>query len=133
MKRFFLFLLLFFLVLNACRKDELKIDPNNLLIGVWNYVEYQQYTAVYARQQAFTQNPGYNFKADGTLTERKNAGWCGTPPVSYADYPGTWTITNDTMLRIDDSYWGGTTGYTLIIESVTRDSLKVNMVYELKK
>jgi len=121
------------MVLYACRKDELKIDPDNLLIGVWNYAEYQQNTIVFARQQAFTQNPAYKFNADGTLTERKNAGWCGTPPVSYADYAGTWTIVNDTLLQINDGYWGGTTSYKLDIESVTRDSLKINMVYENKK
>jgi hypothetical protein len=72
------------MVLYACRKDELKTDPDNLLIGVWNYA-------------------------------------------------GTWTIVNDTLLQINDGYWGGTTSYKLDIESVTRDSLKINMVYENKK
>lgn len=132
MKRVFLILMVLFLVLSGCRKDEIRIDRNNLLIGVWNYSEYSQNNSVYARQKDFIQNPGFKFNADGTLVERKNAGWCGTPPVTYADYDGTWTMLNDTVMQISDGYWGGTTTYKLDIESVTADSLKLNMIYEIR-
>jgi hypothetical protein len=130
MKRVILLAFMIYPVMFSCDKNKIRIDPDNLLIGVWNYADYQQNTMVYARQKEFTRNPGYKFNADGTLLERKNAGWCGTPPISYADYTGTWTILNDTLIQIKDGYWGGTTDYRIDIESVTEDSLKINMIFE---
>jgi hypothetical protein len=132
MKRIFLFVLLLCPFLNSCHKDEIRIDSDNLIVGVWNYADYQQNISVYARQKDFSDNPCLNFKDDGTLIERKNAGWCGTPPISYADYNGTWTVLNDTLLEIKVGYWGGTTNYKLDIESVSKDSLKVIMIYDNK-
>jgi hypothetical protein len=111
--------------LYSCSKEKIEIDPDNPLIGVWNYSGYTDHAQVFARSKEFSDNPGYQFNADGTLMERKNAGFCGTPPVSYADYQGTWSIINDTLVRIDVGYWGGTTVYNLDIESVDYDFLNV--------
>lgn len=61
----------------------------------------------------------------------KNAGWCGTPPISYSDYPGTWTILNDTLVEINVGYWGGTTIYKLDVESVSENSLKVVLISDI--
>jgi hypothetical protein len=130
MKRIFLLLLLPSLFLSMCQKDKISIDPENLIIGVWNLSGYHNNSVVYSRQKDFAQIPGYKFKTDGTLTERKNSGWCGTPPVSYADYDGTWSILNDTLLQIKDGYWGGTTNYKIDIESITKDSLKIQTIWE---
>jgi hypothetical protein len=132
MKRIFLLALLILPALFSCKKDEneIMINPDNKLIGVWNYKHYQGNTAVYARQKEFTDNTGYNFNLDGTLLERKISGWCATPPVSYSDYPGTWTMLNDSIIQIEDGYWGGTTTYKIEIESVTDDSLRIRSVYE---
>jgi len=132
MKRIIVPLLLSCIFLISCQKDEIKVDPQSLIIGVWNYSGYQNNASVYARQKGFTQIPGYKFNADGTLVERKNSGWCGTPPISYADYDGTWKILNDTLLQIKDGYWGGTINYMIDIESVTKDSLKIRIVSESK-
>ena len=131
MKRIILLLILL-PVLFSCKKDEFKIDPDNLLIGVWNQSGYQGNTMVYSRQNDFVQNSCIKFNADGTLLERKNAGWCGTPPISYADYDGDWMMLNDTIIQITSGYWGGTMTYMLDIESVTRDSLKIAQVYDRK-
>jgi hypothetical protein len=124
----FLFVFLFF----SCNKDEIKIDPNNLLIGVWNHTRYSNDVSVYSRSREFINGYGYQFNSDGTLTERKLAGWCATPPVSYSDYAGTWAILNDTTITITDGYWGGITTYKLKIRSVTADSLRIIHVYENK-
>jgi hypothetical protein len=121
-----IYLLLFFLILSfSCSKDEIRIDPDNLLLGVWSYSEYQNDAAVFNRSQDFIDNHCYKFNSDGTLIERKNSGWCGTPPVTYADYNGTWTILNDTLVHVTVGYWGGTMTYKLDIESLNNSSLKV--------
>jgi hypothetical protein len=132
MKRNLLLVIFLVPVLFSCHKDEFKIDPNNLLIGVWNQSDYQGNVIVYARQKGFADNPCYKFNIDGTLVERKNSGFCGTPPVSYADYDGSWTMLNDTLMQITSGYWGGTSTYKLEINLVTTDSLKVTYVFDSK-
>lgn len=109
----------------SCSKDDIKINSDNLLIGVWNYEVYQGEAAVFTRSEEFTENHCYMFNTDGTLIERKNSGWCGTPPVSYANFNGTWKILNDTLINVTVGYWGGTTSYKLDIESLNSISLKV--------
>jgi hypothetical protein len=125
MKKILLFIISLIPVLFSCTKDEIKIDPDNLLTGIWNYSVYQDNSDVFTRSNEFINDHCYQFNADGTLLERKNSGWCGTPPVSYADYAGTWTLLNDTLINVVVGYWGGTTTYMLDVESVTENSLKV--------
>ena len=127
MKRIISFFLFICAFISGCTKDEIKIDPDNLLIGTWNFSEYnlQDDANIYIRSNEFIDAHCYKFNSDGTLLERKNAGWCGTPPISYADYAGTWTILNDTIVRVDVAYWGGNTRYDLDIKSLDEDSLSL--------
>jgi len=112
-------------ILYGCSDEKIEIDPDNLLIGIWNYSEYLGNSSIYLRSNSFIDEHCYQFNADGTLLERKNAGWCGTPPVTYADYAGTWRIINDTLIGIDVAYCGGNTRYNLDIESVDEVSLSI--------
>lgn len=109
----------------SCAKDEIKIDSDNLLIGIWIYSDFQDNAGIYTRDQEFAGNHCYKLNSDGTLIERKNSGWCGTPPISYSDYTGSWSVLNDTLIQIKAGYWGGIMSYKLDIESVSSNSLKV--------
>jgi len=117
-----------FLLFISCNKEEIKTDPDNLLLGIWNYSNFQDNMFIYARNLEFIDNHCYEFKDDGTIIERKNAGWCGTPPITYANYPGTWSLLNDTLVQIEVGYWGGTASYKLDIESVDSKFLKATIV-----
>jgi hypothetical protein len=130
MKRLFLFVLLLCPALFSCQKDEIKIDPEHPLIGLWNLAGYHENIVVYARQQKFSDNPGFTFHSDGTLIVRQNSSFCGTPPITYANYEGNWNILNDTLLQVSSGYWGGVFHYKIDVESVTADSLKVIMISE---
>jgi hypothetical protein len=130
MKKAVLAIFPFLLLCGSCKKDDIKIDPDNLLIGVWNYSGFQDNTNVFLRKTEFIDNHCYRFNSDGTLTERKNSGWCGTPPISYSDYSGTWTIINDTLIQINVGYWGGTTRYKLDIDAIDSNTLKTSYVSE---
>ena len=130
MKKTILAIFSFLFFYGACSKDDIKIDPDNLLIGVWNYSGFQDNTNIFLRNTEFIDNHCYQFNSDGTLTERKNSGWCGTPPISYADYTGTWTILNDTLVQVNVGYWGGTTRYKLDIEEVDSNFLRTSYVPE---
>jgi len=119
-----------FFILIGCSKDNIQIDSENLLIGVWNYSDFNNNDNIYIRNNEFVDNHCYKFNIDGTMTERKNSGWCGTPPITYADYSGTWEIINDTLIQINVGYWGGTTKYKLDIQSVDSNVLKVSYFSE---
>jgi hypothetical protein len=118
------------IIIAGCSKEKIQIDPDSLLIGVWNYSDFSDNSYVYTRSSDFAVAPCFKFNGDGTMTERKNSGWCGTPPVTYADYPGTWEILNDTLIQISVGYWGGTIDYKLDIESIDSDILKASFIYE---
>jgi hypothetical protein len=109
----------------SCTRDALVIDPDNALEGIWNFSEYDNDIQVFKRSQEFSDCHGYKFSSGRTLVERKNSGWCGTPPVSYADYEGTWEILNDTLIKINVGYWGGSMIYKLDIESVSAETLRI--------
>jgi hypothetical protein len=125
MKKVFLLVGFLITLSSSCTKEGIKIDPDNLLIGTWAYSGYKDDASIFTRSQEFTDNHCYRFNSVGTLIERKNSGWCGTPPISYADYQGTWEILDDTLILINVGYWGGLIFYKLDIESVSSDTLKV--------
>lgn len=66
----------------------------------------------------------FGFKENGEFTERKNAGWCGTPPISYADFDGNWTI-NDSIVEINVEYWGGMAYYKWKIISLHEQQMSL--------
>ena len=128
-KPYILTIILFSLLFSfSCNKVENNIDTNNLIIGTWNYAGYLNNVSIYARNLDFSNNHCYRFNSDGTLVERNISGWCATPPVSYDNYDGTWAIINDKVIQINVEYWGGMRTYRLDINSVNRDSLKIEEV-----
>ena len=124
----FIFLIPVIFLAAACSKDNIRIDPDNLLLGTWTFERSVENTSVFTRSESFKDEHCYTFNSDGSLTERKNSGWCGTPPISYADYSGTWTSINYTIVSINVGYWGGTTSYNLDIEKVSKDLLEITFL-----
>jgi hypothetical protein len=127
MKKTIVFISLLFII-GGCSKENMDLNPDNLLIGVWNFSEFRDNTYIYTRSNDFVDGPCYKFNSDGTLTERKNSGFCGTPPISYADYTGNWSIINDTLINVTSGYWGGTMTYMLDIELLNSESLKTILI-----
>ncbi|MDP4221870.1 MAG: lipocalin family protein [Bacteroidota bacterium] len=128
MKKILLLNIILSLLPLSCNKDEFQIDKDNLLIGTWNLSRYDVNEKIYSRSRTFSYTYCYQFNADGTLIERSLAGFCATPPVSYSDYQGNWSIINDSLIKVKVAYWGGTINYRLKIVSVTVDSLKVTQL-----
>ncbi len=60
-------------------------------------------------------NYGFIFYSNGHFLNRSNAGWCGTPPISYKNYDGKWKARSDSMIHINVGYWGGDLEYNMII------------------
>lgn len=130
MKNNFFVILFTALIVLSCSRDQFTVDPDNKLIGTWVLSGYDGDMAVYHKEDKFTDTNCYRFNPDGTLTEHKNSGWCGTPPVTYADYPGTWSVLNDTLVSIDVGYWGGKMKYKLDIQYISPTTLKTVSLWE---
>ncbi|KPL14010.1 MAG: hypothetical protein AMS26_12315 [Bacteroides sp. SM23_62] len=121
-----LIILLFAFAIMACEKNnENEAANNDLLIGSWVNPKQNDSIVTYERSEGLVDNEyGLSFNEDNIFIERKNAGWCGTPPISYADYDGTWTR-NDSVIEITVGYWGGTADYTWKILSIDEAILKI--------
>jgi hypothetical protein len=115
----------FLIVLVACDKYDEKIINTDFLIGYWVNPQVIDTVITYERANHLIDNSyGFAFISEGKFVERKNSGWCGTPPISYADYEGTWTK-NDSIINITVGYWGGTTDYQWKINFINNNILTV--------
>lgn len=113
MKALFYFLFIFsFIVLVSCNEDNsLNINNSDAIIGNWiNPVAIDTLTRFERSDTLKSNDYGFSIKKEQKFIERKNAGWCGTPPISYADFNGTWTM-NDSTINITVDYWGGVASY----------------------
>ena len=111
-KIIFFFSILLTINVSSCKQNEDFIDPQNLLIGTWVYKDYvqidsTQYAIVYERKAKFDDNnSGISFKVNSQLIERKNVGWCGTPPISYGEYGGNFYL-KDKVITTNSDSWNG--------------------------
>jgi hypothetical protein len=104
--------------------------PNNLY-GTWVKAGYEENITILRKSGELDDNQyGFIIRRDGKLTERKNSGYCGTPPITYANYEGEWKKLSDSLLEIAVGYWGGTTSYRMEIVSISYDELKISYHYD---
>jgi hypothetical protein len=128
-----LWILLFLAGMLACEKELAKPDAlgeNALIIGTW--VEEGYVDDVLVLDRAGELDPGrYGFiiREDGSFLERKNEGWCGTPPISYDNFEGSWEALSDSLLEITVGYWGGTMSYQMRIVRVDSEQLGIRYLY----
>lgn len=123
--------LAFFLILVtvSCQKVENPLDESNSdLVGSWINPQYTDTLVTYSRAENLVENQfGITFKSDNKLIERQLNGWCGTPPVTTADYEGTWKR-DGSIVTINVGFWGGTADYTWRIVSVNNQKLVISVV-----
>jgi hypothetical protein len=119
-------LTLMIFIISACEQKEPV--PEASVIGVWEKPEYSDSLVTYKRATLLPQNDySISFYADGSLTERKNSGWCGTPPIVYGNFDGTWHQ-NQEIIYYTAAYWGGTMDITWEIITVNSTELKVKII-----
>ena len=103
-----LIILLFILCFASCKEKQV-VSPDNLLLGTWVNVGYESQNGVtlvtYQRNSSLdNQNSGYIFYNSGKITDRSVVGRCGTPPLSYSDFKGSWTFENN-IVTINSTDW----------------------------
>ncbi|MBI5471977.1 MAG: hypothetical protein HY961_06490 [Ignavibacteriae bacterium] len=102
--------------------DEPSHRPTSLhqIYGTWIQEERVGSETVMLKSAGLdSDNYGFVIDSIGSFVERKNAGWCGTPPISYANFSGEWNAETDSLLHIDVAYWGGRTSYNIHIVTLT--------------
>jgi hypothetical protein len=118
----------------GCEKQNLNLKGFDNIIGCWINPMYEDNTdgkliVCYRKSNALlTDSGGIEFLKNSTLIERKNAGWCGTPPVTYDNYSGKWQIQNNDEIKINVAYWGGMEYRICKIINVTDSTLKIEII-----
>jgi hypothetical protein len=111
------------LVLAACSstsEPEPGPGPQGSLVGVWIFEnETEDGTRTYTRAAALAgDRNGYEFGGHGGLKVR-TSGWCGTPPLTWANLDGLWEEVDPGLVKIRHAWRGTPRQYELEIISVS--------------
>jgi hypothetical protein len=125
----FIFLLFVTLAIVSCQKDEQFVKyGNDKLIGNWINPQYRDTLVTYSRAVNLIENEiGITFKPGYKFVYRQNSSWCGTPPITTADYEGAWNW-NDSTIDISVGYWGGTANYSWKVITLSDKKLVISVV-----
>ena len=106
------------------------LGSNASIVGTWVEDEYKGDTLILQRNGAFDKEKyGFTLNEDGTFVEHKNAGWCGTPPITYDSFDGTWEAVSDSLLDITVAFWGGMMTYQIRIIYLDAEELTIRYLY----
>lgn len=95
------------LFLSACQEDATQPIVDLPLMGTWVESRYENDVTIMRRASTLeADNYGFVFGEKGKFLERKNAGWCGTPPISYDNFAGEWSRQAGNLVHVDVDYWG---------------------------
>ncbi len=108
----------------------LNYEQDSPVVGTWVFDSYDDNVTVLLRSDQLDENQyGFSFSPSGNFIERKNSGWCGTPPIAYKNFEGHWKKLSDNLYSIDVDYWGGKTSYNIQILSVNTYQLRISYQY----
>jgi len=115
------------LLMTACTSTSepaREIDSSASLIGVWVLEDNEaDGIQVFARAASLTgSHLGYEFSEHGGLKVHK-PGWCGTPPITWMDHEGLWSLVDDQLLDIVHAGRGSPQEFQLEIISLSQRRL----------
>lgn len=127
----YLILFILLLIVFSCKQNNVNvIQPNDMLIGTWVFSSYENETITMLKADSLEKDSaGYIFYVNSSLVERKNSGWCGTPPIAYGNFNGSWQRISDSTINVNVGYWGGNESYKIVISMLNKDTLKFKKIY----
>ena len=129
--KLYLKLLILSILFFSCDSSIISPANNNGIYGAWVEKSGDNGIRILERSNDLHKDKyGFIIHSAGTFTERKNSGWCGTPPISYANFEGIWKFEYDDLINIEVDYWGGRTNYKFKILLVNKDELRVKIIYD---
>jgi hypothetical protein len=117
----------------SCEKESMELDAlgsDTGIVGTW-VVDGQKGDTILLQSRGGLDNEKYGFTIndDGSFIEMKNSGWCGTPPIAYDSFEGSWEAVSDSLLDITVAYWGGMMTYQIRIVSLDAEELAIRYLY----
>ena len=118
-----LFLLLVTTMGCSPENEPISINESNKLLGHWinpvyNGTELQLTRASSLKSDGF----GMSFLEKTQCVER-NSGWCGTPPLTFFDFKGSWTLTDSILIITIDNGINGIQDIKWIIKTLDDTTL----------
>ena len=96
------------------------------LCATWVYSGFEDGCSKFVKSHRFKRKKsGISFNKNGTLKKRQNVGWCGTPPITYKNYDGTWNRISKTRMIVHYEYWGGEISEEWLIEELNDKTLTI--------
>lgn len=121
-----LFVIFSLCIMTACEDNNFS-GP---ITGYWLNAEENDSIITFQKSSGLKDNEyGIAFQGRGVFVERKIAGWCGTPPVTYTDYEGSWEK-SDSIIKISVGFWGGTEEYEWKLLELDDNHLTVRIISE---
>lgn len=125
--------LLAFTLLISCEENLTEADAlgeNAGIVGTWVEKGYVEDLLMLERTHDLDPDRyGFTINGDGTFLERKNSGWCGTPPIAYDNFEGTWEALSDSLIEVTVGYWGGVMTYQIRIVVLDQENLSIRYLY----
>ena len=103
-----LFLLIVTTIGCSPENDVKPINASNKLIGHWINPTYNSNGSELQLTRASSLKDGeygLSFLEETQCVER-SSGWCGTPPITFSDFKGTWTKTDSVLMVTIDNGLG---------------------------
>ncbi len=106
----------------SCESNQIEIESDNLLLGNWVEPIYDGETTTFKRSNSLQdQSYGVSFKEEGVFIER-SSGFCGTPPLFFSDFEGSFEKEN-TLIEITTDFFPGNFNWRIL--SLTEENLVV--------
>jgi len=101
------------------------------LFKKWVFVDSNEEGILYESGAQFKEDKsGMEFMKDGTMVVRQNGGWCGTPPIAYENFTGTWRAISKTEFALSYKFWGGTIKSTMTVVKLNKKELVVKLTMD---
>ena len=118
-----LFLLLVTTIACEDNNETIPINESNKLLGHWINPVYTGSELQLSRASSLkTDQYGLSFIERAQCVERRS-GWCGTPPLSFMDFKGTWTRTDSVLIITIDNGLSGTQNIKWVIKTLDNKTL----------
>lgn len=113
------------IILTSCKKTDDQIEDK--LLGSWVLSEVNDSIITYNKVNSLYDNSaGFTFNAGQELIVRDIEGWCATPPVTYSNFEGKWSL-SDSLIYIRTVRYDIFSDSQLKIVSLDRNYLSVIM------
>lgn len=108
----------------GCSQNEtIPINESNKLIGHWINPVYTGSELQLTRASSL-KSDGYGLSfLEKTQCVERSSGWCGTPPLTFMDFHGTYTNTDSIIVITIDNGINGTQNIKWIIKTLDNKTL----------